>query len=171
MDVIAELERDAARQARYTKTLIGGAGMVLCAVFIGMAYFQAKYPWKMRHEAPFRDAVPSASVVIGELGSAACIAAAVAAVLDYGSRAEGRWQRLLTTSATMAVVVLIFWATAIVKSFAQERAQLGRVWLVIWKPLAPIAFVAAAATTIDGLHKLRPEFSRLKAARYNLKHA
>jgi len=110
-------------------------------------------------------------VVIAELGAAITAGYATAAVIAFGSRSEPVWRRNLVFCTTLALFMLLFWATAIYKVVMQGKWPLGVLWRVLWRPFAPAIFVSAAVLLIDGLGEIRPELAKLQASKYQLKKA
>lgn len=79
------------------------------------------------------------------------------------------WRKRLNLSITIAALEAAFWGTALVKVMLDQGA--GEAWRLVWLPLLPAAWVAAAVMVIDGLDKLHLQIFALKRAQYALKRA
>jgi anti-sigma factor RsiW len=169
--LIAELEQQARQQGRRAKVWISGLGLAVLLGYLTLAAHQAWRPWALLPHSPFEDVgMQPSSVSVAHLGSAAVVLLAALAVAAFSQQQEDEgWAHLLRVSGTIALMVTLFWSAACLRLARRNDADFP--WRVVWLPVAPGAYVLAAGAVINTLYSLKPEFVKLRAARYRLKSA
>lgn len=117
LELIATLERAAARSRGYSKALLSGCGICLAALYWVFAILALLPSAPTMHQSRFSGLLSQHKLVAAEVAG---VAMALLSVLTCVFYPRGAWRSMLGTSTLLAALQSVFWAVAL---FRLSRAE------------------------------------------------
>ncbi|KAI3435753.1 hypothetical protein D9Q98_001811 [Chlorella vulgaris] len=168
LELIATLERAAARSRGYSKALLSGCGICLAALYWVFAILALLPSAPTMHQSRFSGLLSQHKLVAAEVAG---VAMALLSVLTCVFYPRGAWRSMLGTSTLLAALQSVFWAVALFRLSRAEDISSPALLKLLWLPTAPPIFVTLIMAAIKVMERNEAELEALRGAKYDYKRA